>query len=156
MTRGTSNFEALSAHILPLSRSKVFDVARREWDLIGVSVSEDWGECPCTQAIKEHCYIRNRITGHETHVGNVCINRFIGIDTGQLFPGLRRIFQNEVARPNHDLIEHAHRLGYLYGKSEYEFLMGIRHKRILSPKQEAWLKKINRRIRSQISVKKVT
>lgn len=63
----------------------------------------------------------------------MCINRFIGIDTGNLFEGLKRIAQDKGANANADLIEHARRFGYLYD-GEYEFLMHTRLKRKLSPK----------------------
>ena len=36
------NFERLKAHILPLSASQEFAVARKEWRLIGVEVSEEF------------------------------------------------------------------------------------------------------------------
>ncbi len=77
-----SNLARLQAHILPRSESAVFDVARREWDLVGVEVSEEPANCPCGQEIREHCYIQNRLNSRRTYVGNVCVNRFIGIDTG--------------------------------------------------------------------------
>ena len=48
-----------------------------------VEVSEEFDNCPCGQEIKEHCYIRNLLNGNKTYVGNVCINRFIGINTGK-------------------------------------------------------------------------
>ena len=99
-----------------------FEIARREWDLVDVELSEELDNCPCGQEIREHCYIRNRLTGHTTYVGNVCINRFIGIDTGNLFDGLKRIARNHSANANLDLIEHARRLGYLYSDKEYEWL----------------------------------
>lgn len=68
------SFERLKEHILPLSVSNNFYQAREEWELIGVEVSEEFDNCPCGQAIKEHCYIRNKRNGHKTYVGNVCIN----------------------------------------------------------------------------------
>jgi hypothetical protein len=83
----THNFSRLKAHILPLSVADDFSVARREWVLFDVEISEDLDECPCGQEIKEHCFIRNRLNQNATHVGNVCINRFIGIVTGNLFAG---------------------------------------------------------------------
>lgn len=48
------NFERLKAHILPLSLSHDFDVARREWGLVAVEISDEWDRCPCGQDIKEH------------------------------------------------------------------------------------------------------
>lgn len=108
------NFEHLKAHILPLSVAKIFEAARQEWELVAVEISDEWDNCPCGQDIKEHCYIRNRYNGNTTYVGNVCINRFIQIDTGNLFDGLKRIAQDDSANANIDLIEHAYRMGYLY------------------------------------------
>lgn len=149
------NFERLKAHILPLSESTEFDAARREWQLIGVEVSEEWDNCPCGKDIKEHCFIRNSINGHTTYVGNVCINRFIGIDTGNLFSGLRRIAENPRANANEDLIIHAFKLGYIYD-SEYKFLMSTKRTRNLSDKQLAWKEKINNRIINKTVVQRRT
>jgi len=150
------NFERLKAHILPLSVSRSFDVARKEWSLVAVEISEEFDQCPCGQDIKEHCYIRNRLNGNEIYVGNLCINRFIQIDTGNLFDGLKRIANDPTANVNSDLIEHAYRMGYLYGEKEYTFLKQTVRKRKLSPAQIAWKVKINRRIVAQTVVRRRT
>jgi len=149
------NFERLKAHILPLSKAKDFETARTGWKLVAVEISEEFDNCPCGQEIKEHCYIENARTGKQTYVGNVCINRFIGIDTGNLFDGLRRISEDDTANANADVIEYANDRGFLYDK-EYDFLMSTRRKRVLSPKQVAWKRRINRRITHQIVVQKRT
>ena len=149
------NFERLRAHILPLSHAQNFDVARAEWRLVAVEISEEFDNCPCGQEIKEHCYIRNNVTGHETYVGNVCINRFIGIDTGNLFDGLRRIAEDDTANANADVIEYANERGFLFDK-EYQFLSSTRLKRVLSQKQKEWKRKINRRILNGIVVRRRT
>jgi hypothetical protein len=150
------NFERLKAHILPLSVSDYFDIARREWTLVGVEISDEFDNCPCGQDIKEHCYIRNRHNGNTTYVGNVCINKFIQIDTGNLFDGLKRIAKDSTANANHDLIEHAYRMGYLYGEKEYLFLLQTAKKRKLSPAQLSWKMKINNRIVAQTVVQRRT
>lgn len=139
------NFENLKAHILPLSIAADFEAARKEWKLVGVEISEEVDYCPCGKEIREHCYIANHQSGNQTFVGNVCINRFLQIDTGNLFAGLKRIARNASANPNEDLIRHAKELGYLF-EGEYSFLMSIRLKRKLSPAQRSWRDKINRRI----------
>lgn len=149
----THNFERLKAHILPLSVAGDFSTARREWTLYAVEISEEWDHCPCSHEIKEHCFIRNRLNQNATHVGNVCINRFIGISTGNLFGGLKRIAKNASANANEDLIQHAYQLGYIF-EGEYKFLMDTRLKRKLSAKQIAWKQKINRRIITQTVVQK--
>jgi hypothetical protein len=150
------NFESLKAHILPLSRSRDFEVARHEWDLVAVELSQEWDNCPCGQDIKEHCYIRNRLTGNSTYVGNVCINRFIGIETGTLFDGLRRIANDLHANPNIAVIEYANERGFLFGENELKFLLSTSKKRNLSPAQANWKRKINRRILNQTVVQRRT
>lgn len=147
------NFENLKDHILPLSWSPVFETARLEWDLVYIEISEEFDQCPCSQEIKEHCYIRNRLTGHQTYVGNVCINKFLGIPTTNLFEGLRRIKGDLNAAPNEALIDHAHLCGYLH-ENELGFLRNTARKRTLSDKQLAWRQKINRRILLQLVVKR--
>jgi len=149
------NFERLKAHILPLSKAKDFNTARTEWILVDVEISEELDNCPCGQEIREHCYIENTRTGHKTYVGNVCINRFIGIDTGTLFDGLKRIAKDPTANANEDVIEYAKERGYLYDK-EYDFLMDTRLKKKPSEKQKEWKRKINRRIINGIVVQRRT
>lgn len=151
----THNFERLCSHILPLSEARTFEVARTEWDLESVEVSEEFDSCPCGQDIKEHCYIRNRVTGHRTYVGNVCVNRFIGIDTGSLFDGLKRIKDNPAANPNLAVIDYAEERGFLFDK-EPDFLRRTVRKRNLSLAQKAWKEKINRRILNKTVVQRRT
>lgn len=151
----TQNFERLRDHILPLSLADNFEVAKSEWILEAVEVSEEFDSCPCGQEIKEHCYIRNKFTGHQTYVGNICVNRFIGIDTGTLFDGLKRIQRDSNANANLAVIEYAEFKGFLFEK-EPDFLRATIRKRKLSTAQIAWKIKINRRILNQIVVRQRT
>jgi len=64
-------------------------MARTEWDLVNVEITEEFEYCPFGQEIKVHGYIKNRITGKLAYVGNVCINRSIRFDTGNMFDGLK-------------------------------------------------------------------
>lgn len=149
------NFERLKSHILPLSECNIFELARLEWTLIGIEVSSDFDNCPCGQPIKEHCYIKNNQNGNTTHVGNVCINRFLGIQTGNLFDGIKRIKADITANANADLIHHAYKFGYIY-ENEYGFLLKTKNKRILTTKQIEWKIKINKRILNSTVVKNRT
>lgn len=149
------NFERLKEHIFSLSNSQDFYTAKKEWKLVDIEIQEDWDNCPCGKEIKELCYISNKLNGNKTYVGNVCINQFIGIQTGNLFAGLKRIAKDVTANANEDLIIHAYNLGYIY-ESEYRFLMDTKRKRKLSEKQQAWKEKINRRIVNKTVVRKNT
>lgn len=151
----THNFERLKAHILPLSAAKNFESARSEWVLESVEVSDDFDQCPCGQDIKEHCYLHNKVTGHKTYVGNVCVNRFLLIDTGTLFDGLKRLKADAYANANHAVIDYADARGFLYDK-ERDFLLDTVRTRNLSTAQKAWKAKINRRILSQTVVRRRT
>jgi len=147
----THNFERLKSHILSMSKAPTFDAARREWVVEYVEISDEFDSCPCGQDIKEHCFLYNQITGHRTYVGNVCVNRFVGIDTGSLFDGLKRIREDPRANANLAVIAYAEERGYLHDK-EPVFLRSTARKRILSDKQLQWKEKINRRILEQIVV----
>lgn len=142
----------LKKHIVDLSHSNEFDVARAEWKLVRIEISEDFGQCPCGQDILEHCFIRNQITGRETWVGNVCINRFLGIDAGTLFDGFKRISANLAANANDAVIEYAQANGHLFD-NEYDFLKSTKRKRTLTSKQISWKQKINQRILEGVVVK---
>lgn len=149
-----SNRERLEEHIVARSEADDFNAARVEWSLVHIEYHEDWDNCPCGKDIKELCYIRNEKNGQQTYVGNVCIKNFMGISTGNLFDGLRRIIADPEANANEDLIRYAKRMGFLYDDTEYNFLMHTKNKRKLSPKQLAWKKRINRRILNKVVVRK--
>lgn len=149
----SSNRDRLEEQIIALSVADTFNAARVEWSLARIEYHEDWDNCPCGKEIKELCFIRNGKNFNETYVGNVCIKNFMGISTGNLFDGLRRIMGNSEANANEDLIHYAKRMGFLYDK-EYTFLMQTKNKRKLSSKQLAWKQKINRRILKKIVVNK--
>jgi hypothetical protein len=150
----SSSQEALKAHILSFSVSDVFVQACKEWKLAFIYKTEELDHCPCGQPIKEHCEIANRYNGARTFVGNVCINRFLRLETATLFSGLRRIQEDRTANTNVDLIHYANERGFLY-PGEFAFLLSTARKRLLSDKQLAWKEKINRRIIEQIVVRRL-
>lgn len=143
-----TRFEHLKAHILPRSVASDFNTAKLEWGLHKISITKEYGKCPCTKSIKEHCYIKNKRNGNVTHVGNICVKRFMEINASTLFSGMKRIQSDPNTKPNSELIKYARRNGHLYGNNEYQFLEIINNKSVnsLSDKQKFWLIKINRRI----------
>lgn len=151
--REDHNFERLKAHIMPLSKAPTFEQARNEWKVIGVHIEKEWDACPCGQPIKELCFLENKVTKQRTYVGNICVNRFMGIETGSLLDGMKKIMKDPSANANTDVIEYAKSNGYLF-EQEYEFLMETRRKRKLSAKQEQWKIRINQRILQQSIVSK--
>jgi hypothetical protein len=149
------NFERLQAHIFPLSQATDFEAARLEWVLEHVEISEEFDYCPCGHQIKEHCYIRNKETRHQTYVGNVCVNRFIGLDTTDLFNGLKRLMHNPKANANEAVIDYAQNRNYIFD-NEVQFLLSTTRKRNLTEKQLKWKEKISHRILNHIIVPRRT
>lgn len=138
--------ELLKNHILPLSLSQDYTTAKKEWILIDIEYSEELDSCPCGQKIKEKCYIQNNITQNITYVGNKCINKFLGIETGKSFNSLKQIIKNIDKKPNEDLIKWAYKLGYIDDRDK-KFLSDIKNsKKKLSDPQIKWLEDINCRI----------
>jgi len=80
----------------------------------------------------------------------------MGISTGTLFAGLKRIAQDDSANANDDVIDYAYKQGHLYDAEELSFLRQTKRKRNLSIKQLEWKRKINRRILNGTIVAKRT
>ena len=141
----------LSAHILQLSVSNDFEEACGEWKFVGAEIL-DKSCCPCGQTIKERCYLENKLNGNTTHVGNVCVNKFMGMDTSNLFAGLKRLLDNPDGNANQAVIDYAKDRGLIYS-SEIKFLTDTKNKRKLSQAQMGWKRKINWRIINDVRVK---
>jgi hypothetical protein len=136
------NQDALFQHITTLSHSQVFETARGEWDLEFITF-EELDSCPCGQLIREKCWLHNRVTGYDTFVGNVCVNRFMGINTKALMTGLKRVKRGGNA--NYATINYWKGLGQIT-HWERRFLLDIHRKRVLSPKQASWKTYIYRKV----------
>lgn len=65
------------------------------------------------------------------------IKELCALYIADLNAGLKRIAKDLTANANSDLIEHAYRMGYLYGEKEYTFLKQTMRKRNLSAAQIA-------------------
>lgn len=139
-------------HIINLSLSNSFNEAKSEWKFCGVIFNSSFVNCPCGQAIKEQCIIRNVHNGNTTSVGNVCVNEFMGIKCESVFDGIKRIAKNNSSNANIELINYAKEHGFLFGEKEYSFLMDTCRKKKLSEAQLKWKIKINNRILSRIVV----
>lgn len=135
----SSYLENLSKHIVKLSVSEDFIVAKDEWELHHIRITKEFRKCPCGHAIKEHCYIRNRLNNNMTHVGNECIKKFMRMDMDKLFSGLQRINKNQTSKPNSAVIDYAYGRGYLQ-ENQHQFLQQIKSGKLkLTDKQKGWL-----------------
>lgn len=144
------NFKQLQAAILPLSRAHDWEVARKEWRLSAIAQSDEQETCPCGKyPIIELCTIFNATTGQSIDVGNVCVNRFFGIETKKIFDCLRRIRKDDTKSINADGAALFHRTGII-NQWEYQFAQTTLRKRNLSSKQLATRKSINAKILANV------
>ncbi len=145
---GDISFKDLMNEIVSCSNSDVFSVAAGEWDWIDsylIPFDEDLDFCLCGHEIRECCIIRNRYTGHESVVGNCCVNKFMKTESDLVFQCVNRLRSDITKSLNPATIE------YAYGKcviseKEYNFSYDTIKKRKLSYKQLKWRIDINKRV----------
>lgn len=141
---------ALIHKILALSADSTWNEARTEWELVRVFFAQGdvLGTCLCGHyPIREQCELRNRMTGARVVVGNVCVTRFLKLESEELFASFRRIMQNTEAALGLRAIEYAFRNDWI-NDWEYKFYVATyrKRRRSLSPGQIAKRIEINRKI----------
>ena len=145
------NFAQLKERILELSEASVWELARKEWSLVGVHGADEPEACLCGHfPIIEICEIRNRVTGHATEVGNRCVKRFLGLRSDLIFTALKRIRRDLTKSLNPDAITFFRERGLLTAW-EYGFLQNTMRKRILSSAQLQTRAKINKKVLTAVS-----
>src|SRR5262245_19948013 len=76
----------LRERIVALSVARSWAEANGEWDLLHAYFADEPGTCLCGHSpITEHCVLVNRRNGNTAVVGNVCVTRFLGLDTAAVF-----------------------------------------------------------------------
>lgn len=116
------NFEQLRAHILSLSEAKEWEIAKKEWSLLTIHESDEQETCPCGHfPIREICCIRNHVTKQATEVGNICVKRFLGLNSHRIFAAIKRIRRDSSKSLNPDAIAYF-KMKDLLTSWEYGFL----------------------------------
>lgn len=137
--------DALAIHIINLSTAKSWYAAKAEWSLDRIYMNNDTQNCPCGHVIKEVCVIRNSMNGNETEVGNVCVYKFMAIDSRSLFDSFRRVSSGASKTFSEDMIAYARRHN-LISNWDVTFYLDIRTKRRLTERQLAQKNRINGQI----------
>ncbi len=140
------NFQQLKAHILPLSKAATWEVAVKEWSLTGIHEADEPETCSCGHfPIIEICSINNRVTGHSTEVGNICVKRFLGLRSDLIFTAIKRIRKDLYKSLNADAIAFFHERRVL-NEWEYNFSQNTMRLRSLTPAQLGKRRDINQKI----------
>jgi hypothetical protein len=140
------NFQQLKAHILPLSKADIWEMAAKEWSLTGIHEADEPETCPCGHfPIMEICSIHNRVTGHSTEVGNICVKRFLGLRSDLIFTSLKRIRKDPAKSLNADAIAFFHERRVL-NEWEYNFCQNTMRLRSLTSAQLGKRQDINQKV----------
>lgn len=145
-----SNEYKLKEEIIALSESKVWTQAKLEWELDYIYFEDEPETCLCGKTpIIEVCVLKNRRNGNNATVGNVCVKKFIGLPSNNIFQAVKRISEDIEKSLNLETINYAHNRKWISEK-DFNFYSDIWRKQKLSPKQMNWKVKINQRILSKI------
>lgn len=140
------NFKQLKERILALSVATDWEVARKEWSLVGIHEADEPDTCICGHfPIVEICEIHNRRTNRRTEVGNHCVKRFLGLRSDLVFAAIKKIRKDISKSLNADAIAFFHDRRVI-NNWEYDFSQNTMSKRSLSAAQLQTRAKINQKV----------
>lgn len=140
----------LASAIIPLSDAARWDEAKLEWELAEIYRRKEPDTCLCGHyPINELCILRNKKNNNNAIVGNVCVNKFLGLNSKKLFDAIKRI-QKDIERAlNAEVIDHAHKCGW-FNAWDRNFYLNTWRKRNLTGKQLGIRTKLNRRVLARV------
>jgi len=136
----------LTAEIIRLSSTTNWATARSEWSLLEVYESVEPDTCLCGHfPIIEICVIANKRNGNKAIVGNVCVNKFLGLPSDNIFRSVKRVAKDNAKSLSVEAINHAHAKNWI-NNWERGFSLDTRRKRNMSEKQIAKRVQINKKV----------
>lgn len=146
MSEEQDNRFQLFREIIARSVADNWEEAKREWDLVEIYREDEPLTCLCGHTpIIEICVLRNRLNAGTAIVGNVCVNKFLGIESELIFEGLRRVNKDPDKGLNAAATLYAFEKGWI-NEWEKNFSLDTNKKRKLSDKQQVKRDQINRRV----------
>lgn len=146
-----SNKYKLIEEITSLSQSKIWLLVKLEWELDYIYFESEPETCLCGHfPIIEVCVLRNRHNRNTAIVGNICVKKFIGLPSDNIFQAIKRITKDEEKSLNLETIKYAHNKNWISDK-DFNFYSDIYRKRYLTSKQLNWKVKINQRVLLKIN-----
>lgn len=145
------NAKQLRLEILARSVAPSWDAARLEWKLDDVCFVDEPETCLCGHfPIIEICILRNTKNQRTAEVGNVCVNKFMGLRSDKVFDSVKKIRKDCDRAPNAETIELFFRQG-LISLWERSFSLDTWRKRNLSFGQMTKRREINAKILAQLT-----
>jgi len=136
------NFQKLLDVILPKSVAKTWEQAKSEWSFFGAIHDDAWGHCACEHRIKERCFIQNKNTRDVVVIGNVCVDRFLGVSTTHILEMLRRMRTDKTLTLPIIIVNEMVKQNFIDVASR-DFYSSVLASTTLSDKQFEWYMRIN-------------
>lgn len=149
----TKNEWKLREEIIAMSQADNFEEAKLEWIL--ERVYKGLGVCLCGHSpILNLCVLRNTKNNEKTIVGSSCVQKFIGINTEQLFKSYQLIVKDIESYLDLAFIDYLFKHDVI-NKWEYEFLKSTFRKKFewLSEKQRTKRIQINKKVIAYMELK---
>lgn len=100
------NFEQLKAEMLALSNSADWNEAKTEWELHSVVRVSEEQFCLCGHhPIFQICTLKNQVNTKLADVGNVCVEKFLGMRSKRIFSALKRVRLDPSKNLNRDALD---------------------------------------------------
>jgi hypothetical protein len=138
------NFEQLKAEMIARSREQAWDQAKLEWDLEDVFRVAEERDCLCGHnPILQICTLRNQLTQQIAEVGNVCVERFLGMRSKRIFSAIKRIRDDENRSLNKATIEMFCKLKVVSYQDADEYLVFYRRRKNITDEQRELRRDVN-------------
>lgn len=141
------NFKQLQAEMIALSQSDDWHQVKLEWDLEDVFIVNQNQVCLCGHhPIRQICTLRNFVTKSPAEVGNVCVQKFLGMNSRRVVNALKRISGDLEKSLNKEGIEMFRKLGVISNSDADDYLIFYRRRKNVTERQRSLKSKINRSV----------
>ena len=149
------NFAQLQVEIFARSEEKVdWTLCNNEWRVHDIYRVGEEQICLCGHhPIFQICQLQNDVTRKFADVGNVCVQKFIGLRSKRLFAALARIEADPKRSLNKEAIELYTHLRVIGAQEAEEYLTFYRKRKNVTEDQMAFKVAINQRITAYASRK---
>ncbi len=141
------NMNKLQQEIISLSISKNWNEAKKEWSLNTIFFEKE--NCLCGQNIYECCELVNVLNQNSCIVGNVCVNKFLELQSDSIFKSVKKVNSNNKKYFNNEALQYSFTKGWI-NEWELKFYKSIIDKKNLTEKQLYIKSKINKLIVDKI------
>jgi hypothetical protein len=151
------NFQKLCDEMISRSRADEWQQAKLEWDLEYVYTVGDEQTCLCGHhPIFQICQLRNSVNRKLAEVGNVCVHKFLGMQSKRIFAALKRIRADINKSLNPRTLEMFVGLKAISAQDEAAYLEFWRKRKHITEEQAKLRRRVNEAILAYVARRSAT